>query len=210
MVTRRIGDAFGYLFRTVVRSFAEARINPNILTFIGFCINVVAAYLFAYGYFRWAGATIFLASIFDLTDGPVARTTKRVTPFGGFIDSVLDRYSDLILLIGLLIYYGRINRFWYVTLVAVAMIGSVMTSYTRARAENLIASCKIGFLERPERIVLILIGAIFDRMAPVLWVIVVFSHVTVIHRILHTYRESQRLASQSTESQVAMESSLRA
>jgi CDP-diacylglycerol--glycerol-3-phosphate 3-phosphatidyltransferase len=193
MITQKIGDGFGYLFRAVVRAFATAGINPNILTFIGFCINGAAAYLFAYGYFRWAAVTILLAAIFDLTDGPVARTTKRVTPFGGFIDSVLDRYSDLILLIGLLIYYSRINRFWYVTLVAAAIIGSVMTSYTRARAENLIPSCKVGFLERPERIVLILIGAIFDRMAPVLWIIVFFSHLTVIHRVVHTYRESQRL-----------------
>jgi CDP-diacylglycerol---glycerol-3-phosphate 3-phosphatidyltransferase len=193
MVSRKIGDAFGYLFRAVVWGFSEAGINPNILTFVGFSINVVAAYLFAYGYFRWAAVTIVLAAIFDLTDGPVARSTKRVTPFGGFFDSVLDRYSDLILLIGLLIYYGRINRFWYVSLVAVAMIGSVMTSYTRARAENLIPSCKVGFLERPERIVLILIGAILDRMAPVLWVIVVLSNITVVHRVLHTYRESQRL-----------------
>ncbi|PYV23316.1 MAG: CDP-alcohol phosphatidyltransferase family protein [Acidobacteria bacterium] len=194
MITRQIGDTCGYLFRAIVNGFAKARINPNILTFIGFTINVFAAYLFAYGYFRWAGVTSFLAAIFDLTDGPVARLTQRVTPFGGFLDSVLDRYSDLILLIGLLIYYGRINRFWYVMLVAVAMIGSVMTSYSRARAENLIPSCKVGFLERPERIVLILIGALFDRMAPVLWVIVVLSNITVIHRVLHTYQESRRLA----------------
>src|SRR4029077_14104770 len=143
MITKQIGVAAGYLFRGVVNGFAQAHIDPNILTFIGFAINVLAAYLFAYGYFRWAGVTILCAAIFDLTDGPVARLTKRVTPFGGFIDSVLDRYSDLILLIGLLIYYGRINRFWYVTLVAAAMIGSVMTSYTRARAENLIPSCKV-------------------------------------------------------------------
>ena len=195
MITKQIGVAFGYLFRAIVSGFAKAGINPNVLTFIGFSINVFAAYLFAYGYFRWAGAAIFLAAIFDLTDGPVARLTKRVTPFGGFFDSVLDRYSDLILLIGLLTYYGRINRFWYVTLVAVAMIGAVMTSYTRARAENLIPSCKVGFLERPERIVLILIGAFSLRMAPVLWVIVVLSNLTVLHRVLHTYHESHRLAS---------------
>ena len=194
MITKQIGVGFSYLWRAIIKGFSKAGIDPNILTFIGFVINVCAAYLFAYGYFRWAGVTIFLAAIFDLTDGPVARLTKRVTPFGGFFDSVLDRYSDLILLIGLLIYYGRINRFWYVTLVAGAMIGSVMTSYTRARAENLIRSCKVGFLERPERIVLILIGAFLDRMAPVLWVIVVLSNITVLHRVLHTYHESQRLA----------------
>jgi phosphatidylglycerophosphate synthase len=196
MITRRIGQGGTFLWKKIVAGFAALGINPNVLTFIGFCINVFAAYLFAYGYFRWAGLTVILAGIFDLTDGPVARVTKRVTPFGGFFDSVLDRYSDLLLLIGLLVYYGRINRFWYVTLVAVAMIGAVMTSYTRARAENLIPSCKVGFLERPERIVLIIIGALTNHMAQVLWVIVVFSNLTVLHRILHTYWQSRHLSAQ--------------
>jgi CDP-diacylglycerol--glycerol-3-phosphate 3-phosphatidyltransferase len=99
-------------------------------------------------------------------------------------------------MIGLLVFYGRINRFWYVTLVALVMIGSVMVSYTRARAENLIPSCKVGFLERPERMVLIIIGAMFDRMAPVLWVIAVLSTLTVIHRVAHTWQEARRLAHQ--------------
>ena len=196
MITYRIGQGGRYLWARIVRAFAAAHINPNVLTAIGFGINVFAAYLFAYGYFRWAGATVILAAIFDLTDGPVARVTERVTPFGGFFDSVVDRYSDLLLLVGLLVYYGRIYRFWYVTLVAVAMIGAVMTSYTRARAENLIPKCKVGFLERPERIVLIIIGALADRMAPVLWVITIFSQLTVIHRIIYTYQQSRRLAQQ--------------
>ncbi len=200
MITGQIGKTCKYLYDAIVRAFAASGVNPNLLTFIGFAINLLAAYLFAYGYFRWASGTIIFAAIFDLTDGPVARLTHRVTAFGGFFDSVLDRYSDLCLLIGLLVFYGRINRFWYVTLVAAAMIGSVMTSYTRARAENLIHSCKVGFLERPERIVLIIIGALFDRMAPVLWVIVVLSNLTVIHRLVHTYQETQRLASQSAKS----------
>jgi len=193
MITYRIGQAGRYLWAKIVKAFAAAHINPNVLTAIGFGINVFAAYLFAYGYFRWAGATVILAAIFDLTDGPVARVTERVTPFGGFFDSVVDRYSDLLLLVGLLVYYGRIYRFWYVTLVAVAMIGAVMTSYTRARAENLIPKCKVGFLERPERIVLIIIGALTDRMAPVLWVITVFSQLTVIHRIVFTYQQTRRV-----------------
>jgi CDP-diacylglycerol--glycerol-3-phosphate 3-phosphatidyltransferase len=97
-------------------------------------------------------------------------------------------------MIGLLVFYGRINRFWYVALVAIVMIGSVMVSYTRARAENLIPTCKVGFLERPERMVLILIGAFFDRMAPVLWVIAVLSTLTVIHRVVYTWQEARRLA----------------
>lgn len=200
MITYRIGQGGRYLWAKIVEAFAAAHIDPNVLTAIGFGINVFAAYLFAYGYFRWAGATVILAAIFDLTDGPVARVTKRVTPFGGFFDSVVDRYSDLLLLVGLLVYYGRIYRFWYVTLVAVAMIGAVMTSYTRARAENLIPKCKVGFLERPERIVLIIIGALADRMAPVLWVITVFSQLTVIHRILYTYQQSRRMAQNSSGS----------
>jgi phosphatidylglycerophosphate synthase len=191
MITRQIGKTCWYLYDAIVRGFARAGINPNFLTFTGFAINLFAAYLFAYGYFRWAGGAVVLAAIFDLTDGPVARSTRRVTPFGAFFDSVLDRYSDLVLLIGLLIYYGRINRFEYVTLVAIAMIGSVMTSYTRARAENMIPSCKVGFLERPERVVLILIGAFTDHMAPVLWVIVVLSNWTVVHRVIHTYHATR-------------------
>ncbi len=198
MVTRQIGATLKHVLDGIVRAFAASRINPNFLTFIGFSINLLAAYLFAYGYFRWAGATIFLAGIFDMTDGRVARLSNRVTPFGGFFDSVMDRYSDLCLLIGLLIYYGRITRYVYVSLVAVAMIGSVMVSYTRARAENLIPSCKVGFLERPERVVLILIGALFDRMAPVLWLIAVLSNVTVIHRIIFTRQEARKLAAQNS------------
>jgi CDP-diacylglycerol--glycerol-3-phosphate 3-phosphatidyltransferase len=199
VITRKIGDTLGAVLDAIVRGFATSGINPNILTFVGFGINLLAAYLFAYGYFRWAGATIILAGIFDMADGRVARLEGRVTPFGGFYDSVMDRYSDLCLLIGLLIYYGRINRFLYVSLVAVAMIGSVMVSYSRARAENVIPSCKVGFLERPERVVLIIIGAVFDRMAPVLWLIAVLSNVTVIHRILYTRQVTRKQAANTRE-----------
>ncbi len=194
MLTRRIGQTCNLLLKAIVRAFAASRINPNALTVIGFLLNLLAAYLFAYGYFRWAGGMVFLAGLFDMLDGRVARLSNRVTQFGGFFDSVLDRYSDLCLMIGLLVFYGRINRFWYVTLVALVMIGSVMVSYTRARAENLIPTCKVGFLERPERMVLILIGAFFDRMAPVLWVIAVLSTLTVIHRVVYTWQEARRLA----------------
>jgi len=195
MLTSAIGRACSFLLGAIVRAFVACRINPNALTVFGFLLNLVAAYLFAYGYFRWAGGTIILAGLFDMLDGRVARLSNRVTPFGGFFDSVLDRYSDLCLMIGLLVFYGRINRFWYVTLVAFVMIGSVMVSYARARAENLIPSCRVGFLERPERTVLLIIGAMFDRMAPVLWVIAVLSATTVIHRMVYTWQEIRRLES---------------
>ncbi len=167
--------------------------HPNVLTFIGLLINIWAAFLFAAGKFRWAGVVVIGAGLFDMVDGRVARETNRVTRFGGFFDSVLDRYSDLGLLVGLLVYYASINRFFYVVLTAIVMTGTVMVSYTRARAENTIPKCKVGFLERPERVVLIIIGALFDRMAPVLWVIAVLSNITVIHRMIFTWQETKRL-----------------
>ena len=191
--TRGIGIVFGKAINWIVRGLALSRIHPNVLTFIGLLINVGAAALLATGQFRWAGAVIIGAGLFDMVDGRVARETNRVTRFGGFFDSVLDRYSDLGLLIGLLVWYGSINRFGYVVLTAVAMTASVMISYTRARAENTIPQCKVGFLERPERVVLLIIGALFDRMAPVLWVIAVLGNLTVIHRMVFTWQETRRL-----------------
>src|SRR5438874_6632818 len=141
--------------------------------------------------FLYAVLVIIGAGIFDMVDGRVARATGQVTTFGGFFDSVIDRYSDVALFFGLLVYYARANRFFYVVLVAIVMTGSVMVSYTRARAESLIGTCRVGFLERPERLVLVIIGAIFNRMAPVLWVIAVFSNITVIHRIYYTWQKTK-------------------
>jgi CDP-diacylglycerol--glycerol-3-phosphate 3-phosphatidyltransferase len=191
--TRAIGVVFGAAIDRIVRWLALSRIHPNVLTFLGLVINIVAAYLFAAGSFRWAGAVVIGAGLFDMVDGRVARETNRVTRFGGFFDSVLDRYSDLALLMGLLVYYASINRFFYVVLTAIVMTGSVMVSYTRARSENTIPKCKVGFLERPERVVLLILGALFDRMAPVLWVIAVLSNLTVIHRMIYTWQETKRL-----------------
>jgi len=191
--TRAIGITCNRIIRAIVHGLALSKIHPNVLTFLGLLINVVAAVLLAYGRFRAAGFVIISAGLFDMVDGRVARATGQVTRFGGFFDSVLDRYSDLGLLVGLLVYYGTINRPFYVVLTAVVMTGSVMVSYTRARAENAIPTCKVGFMERPERVVLFIIGALFDRMAPVLWVIAVLSNVTVAHRMIFTWQESKRL-----------------
>lgn len=191
--TRAIGWVCGKIIDRIVGALALSRIHPNVLTFLGLVINTWAAFLFAAGSFRWAGAVVILAGVFDMVDGRVARETNRVTRFGGFFDSVLDRYSDLALFMGLLVYYATINRFFYIVLTAIVMTGSVMVSYTRARAEVTIPKCKVGFLERPERVVLIILGALFDRMAPVLWVIAVLSNVTVIHRMIYTWQETKRL-----------------
>jgi len=191
--TRAIGWVSGKIIDRLVAALALSRIHPNVLTFLGLVINIWAAVLFAAGSFRAAGLVVILAGLFDMVDGRVARETNRVTRFGGFFDSVLDRYSDLALFMGLLVYYATINRFFYIVLTAIVMTGSVMVSYARARAELTIPKCKVGFLERPERVVLIIIGALFDRMAPVLWVIAVLSNLTVIHRMIYTWQEAKRL-----------------
>ncbi len=194
--TRAIGIGAGKILFWIVRALALSRIHPNVLTFIGLLINIGAAWLLAQGRFFHAGLVIIGAGLFDMVDGRVARETRQVTRFGAFFDSVVDRYSDLALLMGLLVYYANINRNFYVVLTAVVMTASVMISYTRARAENVIPACKVGFLERPERIVLLIIGALFDRMAAVLWVITVLGNLTVIHRMWHVWevtREMDRL-----------------
>jgi CDP-diacylglycerol--glycerol-3-phosphate 3-phosphatidyltransferase len=186
-----------------VHGLSLTRISPNVLTFIGLIINIVAAFLFGHAnaanadrMFFYAGVVIFCAGLFDMVDGRVARRINKVTVFGSFFDSVIDRYSDVVLFFGLLVYYGRINKFRYVVLVAFVMVTSLMVSYTRARAENLIEQCKVGFMERPERIVLIIIGALFNwcgAMAPVLWILAVLSTITVAHRIVYTYQNTKHM-----------------
>ena len=144
-----------------MRGLALSRIHPNALTFVGLLINIWAA-VSPCARVSFAGPALVIigAGIFDMVDGRVARETNQVTRFGGFFDSVLDRYSDLGLLIGLLVWYGTINRPFYVVLTAVVMTASVMISYTRSRAENTIPTCKVGFMERPERVVLLIIRAL--------------------------------------------------
>jgi CDP-diacylglycerol--glycerol-3-phosphate 3-phosphatidyltransferase len=191
--TRAIGLFFGRIINAIVGALALSRVHPNVLTFLGLVINVWAAFLFAAGKFVAGGIVLIGAGLFDMVDGRVARETNQVTRFGGFFDSVLDRYSDLGVLVGLLVYYASINRYFYVVLTAIVMTGTVMVSYTRARAENTIPKCKVGFLERPERVVLIIVGALFNRMAQVLWVSAVLSNFTVIVRMIYTWQEATRL-----------------
>ncbi len=202
--TRGFGRGCGVVLQSIVNGLALTRISPNVLTFLGLIINTVAAVLFGLAnagnyvrFFFYAALVIIGAGIFDMVDGRVARQTDQVTIFGAFFDSVIDRYSDVALFFGLLVFYARGNRFFYVVLAAFVMITSLMVSYTRARSEALIGSCKVGFMERPERIVLIIIGALFARwgtMAPALWVLAVLSTITVIHRISYTYSKTKHLA----------------
>ena len=192
-ITGRIGAGGKRIVGSIVNLLASLGIHPNILTLIGMVINIGAMILFAKGVFTWAALVIVFAGIFDIVDGEVARRTKRDTKFGAFFDSVIDRYSDLLLLLGLILWYAKIHRVFYVGLTGLVLIGSVLTSYTRARAESLIPACKVGFLERPERIVLLIIGGVTDRMAAVLWVMAILSNWTVSQRIWYTWRELSAL-----------------
>jgi len=191
VITRSIGEGCRWLLYKIVDGLAATGIHPNVLTTIGLVINVWAAVLFAAGLFRSAGAAMILAGLFDMVDGRVARAQGRVTAFGAFFDSVIDRYSDILLFIGIIVYYARVNRFLYVVVGVVALGGSVMVSYTRARAESLITQCKVGFWERPERIVLFILAALGNRIAPALWLLAVGTNLTVIHRMYHTWRETE-------------------
>jgi CDP-diacylglycerol--glycerol-3-phosphate 3-phosphatidyltransferase len=202
--TSAFGKGCGFILQKIVNGLSLTRISPNILTFMGLVINTGAGFLFGYAnaqnnvrMFIYAALVIIGAGIFDMVDGRVARQTQQVTVFGAFFDSVIDRYSDVALFFGLLVYYARADRLFYVFLAAFVMVTSLMVSYTRARAEALIGSCKVGFMERPERVVLIILGALFNRwgaMAPVLWVLAVLSTITVIHRIRYTYEQTRHLA----------------
>ena len=187
--TGAIGAAFNAPLRLIIAICVRLRIHPNVLTFIGVLIAIWAGWQLAKGDFLVAGLVMVVASMFDFIDGKVAHETGAVSLFGGFWDSVIDRFSDLALSVGLICLYSSLRRTDYVLITSVAMVFATMTSYTRARAESLITKCKVGFMERPERIVLFMIGAFTNRMAAVMWVIGVLSVVTVINRIHYTYLE---------------------
>src|SRR5688572_10905721 len=186
-LTGFIGTVCMFPMRAIIRASVALRIHPNTLTLIGLLINVAAAWALGRDRFLLAGVIMIVANIFDFIDGKVAHITNTESRFGAFWDSTLDRFSDLALFTGLIWLYAELGRNGYVLIATLALIFSIMTSYARARAESLIDKCKVGFMERPERIVLFMIGAFTDRMAAVLWVILVLSIVSVANRIHYTY-----------------------
>jgi CDP-diacylglycerol--glycerol-3-phosphate 3-phosphatidyltransferase len=173
--------------RAIISASVALGIHPNVLTLIGVLINVCAACALGADHFVLAGVIIIVGNIFDFIDGKVAHLTNTVSRFGAFWDSTLDRLSDIALFLGLIYLYADRGRTGYVMVTSLAMMFTIMTSYARARAESLIDKCKVGFMERPERIVLFMIGAFTNRMAAVLWVILILSIVTVANRIYYTY-----------------------
>jgi CDP-diacylglycerol--glycerol-3-phosphate 3-phosphatidyltransferase len=198
-LTSRIGALLSPILDTLVRALAH--VSADVLTMTGLALTGVASAFFAVaggsgyvspGLLRAGGLIALVGSVFDMLDGRVARLRGRETKFGAYLDSTMDRYSDMLLYLGLLVLYARLGRTGLMVLVWVAAFGSFMTSYARARAESLIPRCPVGLMERPERIVLIIVGAILNRMVAVLWIVAVLSNLTAIQRIVYTYVELKR------------------
>jgi CDP-diacylglycerol--glycerol-3-phosphate 3-phosphatidyltransferase len=213
MLGAGIGRGAMRIIDAMVRVLASAGVHPNILTTIGVTINALCGVLFGLGYFFWAGIVLIIANLFDMLDGNVARQTGNVTKFGGFLDSSLDRLSDMFAFIGIIVFYAGNSpqhSILNVFLAGIGMMMSVMISYTTARSEGLGVKANVGFVQRPERVVLLIIGALStwnwnsqsyfaNRMPQVLWVIAVLSVWTLIHRMYYIWREFQKLEDRSGE-----------
>jgi CDP-diacylglycerol--glycerol-3-phosphate 3-phosphatidyltransferase len=197
-----IGRGAMRIIDAMVRGLASAGVHPNLLTAVGVTINAACGVLFGFGEFFWAGIVLIVANLFDMLDGNVARLTGNVTRFGAFLDSSLDRLSDMVCFLGIIVFYASNtpqHSLLNVFLAGIGMVGSVMVSYTTARSESMGVKANVGFLQRPERIVLFIIGALSthwastnffaNRMPQVLWILAIGSFWTFIHRMYHTWIE---------------------
>ena len=190
MLKAMIGDRLDPLLHGTSNFIQHLGLGPNSLTFIGLGLNGLAGWALAAGDWLQASCLIILAGFFDILDGAVARNCGQASSFGSFLDSVLDRYSDLSLLIGLLIFYSRQGSVLYQVLVGLTIMGTALVPYTRARAEILIPKCNVGIMERPERILLIFFGAAVSSIMPIIiWILAIFTNLTVIQRIYYTWRQ---------------------
>jgi len=176
------------LLLPIVRILASLGIHPNTITVICLAGFIISSIFIAYGEFLLGGIFLFLFAPFDAIDGLLARYSKKVTSFGAFLDSVLDRYGEIFLFLAFTYYFLTQNSFYGVILSFLAITGSLMVSYTRARAEGVGFECKIGILTRFERITLLIIALIFDVCIPLLLFIALFTHLTALQRIFHVYK----------------------
>ena len=183
-------DRFTHWTDPVARALLGLRLRPNHLTVLGLGVSLLAAVSFARSRSLWGAVLLILAGLFDFFDGSLARLSRQVTPFGAFLDSVIDRYSDLVVLAGIVfLFWGRPLE---VLLTLLVVIGTVMVSYTKARAQAIGVACEVGLMERPERLIVLIAGGLFDLMTPALWVLAVLVNATAIQRILYTRRVARR------------------
>lgn len=204
MLTRTSARYLSWPIGRAAALLAATGIPPNVITWSALVANLWAGIFFAAGRFASAGGMMILAGICDLLDGPVARLQGRVSLFGGFLDSILDRYADLILFLGLLIYYVHVNRFSYAFLAGAGAAGAVMVSYAKARAESLVPGPGVGFWERPERLALMILSALVNRMPVALWILAIGPNITVIHNIVHTWQQTERGRQSLADAQSAL------
>jgi phosphatidylglycerophosphate synthase len=180
-----LSSYFGHFLDGPLSSTAKKiNINPNAVTIAGFLVTGLAALVLTKDLF-WGGALILVGGFFDIFDGIIARVNNRSTDFGAFLDSVLDRYSDSFLFLGFGWYFFRNDSITGLCLSLGTMVGALLISYTRARAEGLGKECRAGLMERPERIILMALGALTGWALHVMWIMFVLTHVTVIQRIYH-------------------------
>lgn len=198
MLKAKLGERFDPFLLRISRLILRMGLRPNSLTYIGLGLNCLAAWALAEGEWLQGASLIILAGFFDILDGATARNCDEATSFGSFLDSVIDRYSDLSLFIGLLFFYSRQGSVLYQVLVGLGLMGTALIPYTRARAETLISQCNVGVMERAERILLLFIGAAITSLMPVvIWILAILTNATVIQRILYT--RQQMKAAQGSE-----------
>jgi phosphatidylglycerophosphate synthase len=188
MIGNKIGHRLDPYLQWVITGVLGEHGNPNYFTIMGFFATLIASFFILVDFWIVAGLAIILSGLFDLFDGVVARNLEKITTFGGFLDSVLDRYSDLFLLLALLIYYLKRGESNLVILTSFVSIGTALIPYARARAEAAQVPCSLGLMERAERIILLSAGALFHWMEPVLWALVILTHFTVLQRIFYVWK----------------------
>ena len=189
MIGNKIGHRLDPYLQWVVTRVLGEHGNPNYFTIMGFLATLIASLFILIDFWTIAALAIIFSGLFDLFDGVVARNLEKVTAFGGFLDSVLDRYSDLFLLLAFLIHYLRKGESNLVILTSFVSIGTALIPYARARAEAAQIPCSIGLMERAERIILLSAGTLFHWMEPALWALAFLTHFTVLQRIYYVWKK---------------------
>ena len=188
-------DRARHLVRGIVDPIADLLVwlgfTPNTLTLIGFLMNVAVAVVLSQGQMRWGAVAFFLAGAFDGLDGALARKLNRVSRFGAFLDSTIDRLSEAAVFLGLLVWYTGQDASQEIVLIYATIVGSLMVSYSRARAEGLGMDCKIGLLTRMERAILLFVGLLLGQVRITLWVMAVLANFTALQRMVYVWRRSE-------------------
>lgn len=182
-----------WLVNPIARALGRLRIPPNWMTALGLVVNLIVALLIVRGHLRMGGALTILAGLFDAFDGALARVSGQITSFGAFLDSTLDRLSEAVVYLGLLLYYAQQGRRIEMILIYATIVGSLMVSYARARAEGLGLQCRVGLLARPERVFLLIVGLLAGIMPWMLWVLAILANLTVVQRVVYVWRLTQSL-----------------